>query len=670
MHEPISAQNLLASLEAHFGFTSFRPGQEDVVRSILAGRNTLAVMPTGRGKSLCFQLPALMHGGLSLVVSPLIALMKDQVDELARRGIAAAAINSSKTLAEQDEALGRAERGELRFLYIAPERFKVSSFMEKLPRLVPRHFVVDEAHCISQWGHDFRPDYLRLGRAIEASDAAQVIAMTATATPDVQRDIVKQLGQADVSTFVAGFERPNLFFAANSVTSDASREERIVELMRQADGPSIIYTASRKAAEEVGRILRRERVKVGVYHAGLEHEERIRVQEAFMSGRIQAIAATNAFGMGIDKADIRLVVHYQMPGSIEAYYQEAGRAGRDGKPSRCELFFSFADRHIQKFFLEGSNPGPKLIRDVYRLLLEDGGSRVELSARALAARIDGASDMAVGSALSLLERMDVIARNPAGESLGRIELGELFLARPPAERAVIRVKLWQWIRSKSRGDGAAIDVSPTLAARELGLEIEQVQRGLHALGDDGLIRYRAPFSGRAVAVLKRIDPHDLPLDEAALAEKRRRDEAKLAAIVRYGTIKGCRQQHLIDYFGGNSAPCGCCDACMKEAKPASSPARRVTAGDEQLRGKSLERSYDQDLFERLRAWRLTRSRSDGVPAFVVASDRALKDLAARKPGSLSALARCFGFGKIKVSLYGAEIIGVVRGKETEKDRAC
>lgn len=658
------AHNILASLQEHFGFTSFRPGQEEVVRSILGGKSTLAVMPTGRGKSLCFQLPALMHGGLTIVVSPLIALMKDQVDELMRRGISAAAINSAQSLSEQNEAFRKAERGELRFLYVAPERFKVRSFMEMLPRLAPRHFVVDEAHCISQWGHDFRPDYLRLGRAIEASGARQVVAMTATATPDVQRDIVKQLGQPGVATFVAGFERPNLFFAVTPIKSDASREERIAELMRRTDGSAIIYTASRKAAEEVGRILRREGVKAAVYHAGLEHEARIRAQEAFMSGEISAIAATNAFGMGIDKPDIRLVVHYQMPGSIEAYYQEAGRAGRDGKPSRCELFFSYADRHIQKFFLEGSNPSPSLIRDVYRLLVEHGGERVELSARAISERISGANDMAVGSALSLLERLGTIDRRYDGESIGRIEIAPCFFTSPPNERAAVRLRLWKWIETRSKGaQKRTIEISPNLAARELALDASQVQRGLHALQRDGLIAYRAPFSGRAIAVLKRMEPRELPIDEEALAEKRRRDEAKLSAIVRFGTSRGCRQQQLIAYFGGRSKACGGCDVCTGEMKPNVSHVydRAPNESRTQVRRRDgkLEASYDVDLFERLREWRLARARADGVPAFVVASDRALKELAARCPKNLSALERCFGFGKVKVGLYGGEIVKLV-----------
>ncbi len=555
-------QDLHAELKRFFGFTSFRPGQEEVVRAIVAGQNTLAVMPTGRGKSLCFQLPALIKGGLSIVVSPLIALMKDQVDELSRRGFPSAALNSSLLPEDQDIVLKKALDGILRFLYVAPERFKVANFVDILPRLNPKFFIVDEAHCISQWGHDFRPDYLRLAKAISAAGRPQVVAMTATATPDVQQDIVKQIGVKPMSLFVAGFERPNLAFAIAEVSNQDERAMRLVELVKKTEGSAIIYTATRKAAQEAGDVLSNAGVKTIVYHAGLEHDERVAVQNAFMKGEVRAIAATNAFGMGIDKSDIRLVVHYQMPGSIEAYYQEAGRAGRDGRPARCELLYAFFDKEVHEFFIDASNPPPEVIRDVYTVLLGNGGDMVELSARSIALCLKGVSDMMVSNTLGILERMNVIERRPTGETPGRVEIRHAFLMKPPSEKAFIKKKVWQWINLEAgSGDRSVIDITPEVVAKELALDTLQVNRALNAMSDEGLISYSAPFRGRAVVIRSRIDPKDLPIDRKALAEKKRRDGLKLDRMIDYCKSGDCRQSHLIRYFGGKAEKCGKCDEC-------------------------------------------------------------------------------------------------------------
>lgn len=651
--EPIRTQsesNILAELKRFFGYDSLRPGQKDVIGAVVDGRHCLAVMPTGCGKSLCFQLPALMREGLAVVVSPLIALMKDQVDDLGRRGILAAALNSSISAESQDEVMAKAVSGALKFLYVAPERLRVASFAELLPRLNPTLFVIDEAHCISEWGHDFRPDYLKIGRAITACGAKQIVAMTATATPDVQRDIVRQLGLGSMHTYVTGFERPNLSFTVTKVSGDGERESRLIELFSEIEGSAIVYAASRKKAEEAADLLVARGIKARAYHAGMEHDDRIAVQDAFMKGDIRAIAATNAFGMGIDKSDIRLVVHYQMPGSIEAYYQEAGRAGRDGKPSCCELLFTFADKHIQEFFIDGSNPSLSVIRGVYGALLGEHTDMVELSARSLAARVGEASDFAAASALSILERMDVIERCGAGEALGRIDIREFFFLNPPKEGAAKRRRLWQWIRVESGdGDRRSFDVSVDVIAKELAFDVDSVSRGLRALADDGLIDWRPPFRGRAVVIRKRLKPESLPIDEAALKEKRRRDERKLSAMINYATSEGCRQSHIVHYFGGTSKDCAVCDICRGEIR--TGPKKPATES--------------AVLFEKLRAWRLDQSRHNGVPAFCILSDRSISSIAASCPKDTAALSDCFGIGRTKLEKYGREILEIIQSHSPE-----
>src|SRR5215213_5425208 len=405
-----SLTDAVASLRQHFGFEDFREGQREVIGSILEGKDAVVVMPTGSGKSLCYQLPALILDGVTLVVSPLIALMKDQVDALRARGLPATFINSSISDSEQHARIDALRRRELKLVYIAPERFRSSRFTSALQQIPISLFAVDEAHCVSTWGHDFRPDYLRLRGIIRSLGSVQTLALTATATPYVRSDIIQQLGLSKPQTFVSGFDRPNLSIEVMHTEKVREKIARIRSLAKQVPGSGIIYASTRKAVEEVGSKLKALDLKVTLYHAGMTDAQRVKAQDEFMSGRTQMIVATNAFGMGIDKPDIRFVVHYQMPGSIEAYYQEIGRAGRDGLPSTCVLLFNYADKNTHDFFIEGSYPEFKVIKDVYDTLAAMELRRIELSTAEIASRISERNEMAVQSALYVLERAGHIQR--------------------------------------------------------------------------------------------------------------------------------------------------------------------------------------------------------------------------------------------------------------------
>lgn len=415
-----SLTDAVASLRQHFGFEDFREGQREVIGSILEGKDAVVVMPTGSGKSLCYQLPAMILDGVTLVVSPLIALMKDQVDALLARGLPATFINSSISESEQRARIDALRRREHKLVYIAPERFRSSRFNAALQQIPISLFAVDEAHCISTWGHDFRPDYLRLRNVIKSLNKVQTLALTATATPYVRSDIIQQLGLERPQTFVSGFDRPNLSIEVDHTERERQKIARIRNLAKQNPGSGIIYASTRKAVEQVGAKLRALDLKVSEYHAGLTDAVRARAQDDFMSGRTQMIVATNAFGMGIDKSDIRFVVHYQMPGSIEAYYQEIGRAGRDGLPSTCVLLFNYADKNTHDFFIEGSYPNISVIKQVYDSLASTELKRIELSTQEIARRAGETNEMAVQSALYVLERAGHIQRTaPALNRGGR-----------------------------------------------------------------------------------------------------------------------------------------------------------------------------------------------------------------------------------------------------------
>lgn len=521
-----SIADALTSLHNHFGFAEFREGQREVIGAILGGKDAVVVMPTGSGKSLCYQLPAMMLEGATLVISPLIALMKDQVDALHARGLPATFINSSIPWQEQAARIDSLRRREYKLVYVAPERFRSERFVNALQSINISLFAVDEAHCISTWGHDFRPDYLRLKGVIQAlngtSGNPQTLALTATATPYVRSDIIQQLGLNKPETFVSGFDRPNLTIDVVHTEREREKIGRIKRLAKTHDGSGIIYASTRKAVEQVALELKEQGLRVTAYHAGMSDAMRVRAQDDFMSGRTQMIVATNAFGMGIDKPDIRFVAHYQMPGSIEAYYQEIGRAGRDELPSSCVLLFNYADKNTHDFFIEGSYPSSEIIHDVYDVLVATGQKRIELSASEIAKRAGARNDMAVQSALYLLERAGHIAR--VASSSGDV-------GGPPP-----------WAQGQSTAKTAS-------------------RRGRSIVMLD-------PAPGTKL----RVNPADV--EKRAALERR-----KLREMIEFCYTEYCYRAAILDYFGDrhHARKCGSCGNCSTH-----SAARTPLTGDEVL----------------------------------------------------------------------------------------
>src|SRR4051794_377242 len=567
-----SPADLERTLRERFGLEQFRPGQREVIENVVQGRDVLCVMPTGGGKSLCYQLPALLLPGLTLVVSPLIALMKDQVDALTQRGVRATLINSTLDPAEQRARIQEVEAGRYDLVYVAPERFRSPRFVETMARVRPALLAVDEAHCISEWGHDFRPDYAKIGLARKRLGSPACIALTATATDLVRRDIADQLDLRDPAQFVTGFDRPNLGYAVIEARRDADKLVALAELLDQNPGPAIIYASSRARCESVGQFLERElRRSVAVYHAGLTRDERTAAQERFMGGEADVVVATNAFGMGVDKADIRSVVHFNMPGTLEAYYQEAGRAGRDGKPARCVLLFAFGDRFLQEMFIENEYPPADMVFKVYNLLREQEADPIELTQAEIreAARIE-LNESAVGTALKILEGAGAIEKFLPRENMAIVRINveadaPSLAARLGPQAHVQRIVLMGLEAVVNRRLGEPVYFHPDEFATTLGLERAALNRALRALITELPIDSIPPFRGNAIRVIDRSKrPRDLEIDFAALEKRKQREYDKLERMIKYAQTNQCRRSYILGYFGDANADrvhCGHCDNC-------------------------------------------------------------------------------------------------------------
>ena len=679
-----------AALRASFGYDQFRAGQEMAIESVLSGRDTLVVLPTGGGKSVCYQIPALVLPGLTVVVSPLISLMKDQVDALEARNLPATFINSTLTSAQVSDRLARAGRGEIRLLYLAPERFDFGNVAERLAGIGVSLLAIDEAHCISQWGHDFRPSYLRVAEARTKLGSPPTVALTATATPEVREDICRQLALKNPRTIITGFDRTNLTYHVLPARNDAEKDTLLVETLKKHEGLAVVYAATRKSVDRLSFLLEQEGIASAGYHAGLDDSHRREVQEAFMSERIRAIIATNAFGMGIDKPNVRLVIHHSMPGTLEAYYQEAGRAGRDGNHSEVFLLHSFPDRFTHEFFIKGAYPERPVVEQVYAGLSR-ASQRTETlpeSVEDIVPLVGGKiSPREVESSLRILSSARAIGGSESSTSMVSVRL----LATPERIRREITGEanpelgllraLWK-IAGEAIHSGATIDLDglPPGLGRRSGatalLDALQSRQFLVWQRLGGGMRLTSPQ-----APLSRFR-----IDWTSIDRRRAADLSKLEAVQRYTYTKACRRGFVLRYFGDPAARTRCdgCDNCLGIARvrePAAPGASRTKAGKRGDRKKAAPTrssfpvsevnettltDSEQRLLLALRDKRREIARNDAVPAYIVFSDRTLAEMALRRPASLAAMANVRGVGEMKLARYGEQFLAVIRSAdETE-----
>lgn len=560
-------------LKQYWGFDRFRALQEDIIRAVLEGNDALALLPTGGGKSICFQVPALCMEGVCLVVSPLIALMKDQVANLKKRDIAAEAIFSGMAYREIDRILDNAAYGGIKFLYLSPERLTTELVRERIKKMNVCLLAVDEAHCISQWGYDFRPPYLHIAEIRELLPKTPILALTATATPEVVLDIQEKLLFKKKNVFQKSFSRPNLAYV---VLPEENKNAKLLDILRKVKGSGVVYARNRKQTKEVAKFLQENKVSADFYHAGLPPDERSKKQEAWVAGKTAIMACTNAFGMGIDKPDVRTVVHLDLPESLEAYFQEAGRAGRDGKKAYAVLLYSEEDKRSLEWNLQVAFPHVQDIRQVYRAL----GSYFQLA-------VGGGEfqsfdfDIADFCKNFKLDVVKTYACIKILEQEGWISLTESVWMPSSFMVLVTREQLYDFqlknqqldpvIKSLLRlTEGAFqhfVPINEGAVSRLLKTTPDKVLPAILQLQREGVIDYRPMKDKPQLTFVKeRVEANNLTIDIEAYNIRKERQQKRMEKAIAYATTPRCRSQQLLAYFGEDSPTCGVCDVCLGRTK--------------------------------------------------------------------------------------------------------
>ena len=570
-HQTSSAMELHAALQQHFGHDTFREGQQEVIESLLAGRCSLAVFPTGGGKSICYQLPALLLDGITLVVSPLIALMKDQVDSLQARNLPAARLDSTLSAEETRALYQDLDSNKIKLLYVAPERLANEKFRHRLEELTISLLAIDEAHCISEWGHNFRPDYLKLTRFAEELQVERVLCLTATATPQVSKDICDHFQISPDDHHQLTFYRPNLHLSVTPLADSDRRNHLLERLKSSPTRATIIYTTLQFGAESLASFLNKNGLTVRPYHAGLRPEVRSEIQEQFMSGETPVICATIAFGMGIDKANIRAIYHYNLPKSLENYTQEIGRAGRDGATAHCELLACRDDLRVLENFTYGDTPQPDALRAILRILLDQKGefdiSIFELS------RAHDIRPLVINTLLTYLEIEGHLAATSPFYASYKVRFNRsrehLLAGCDPTQKTLLEI-----LFPPAKNDNWWREIDPGEAADASGKTRKEISQILTELEDLGDLIVKPSKVRQGYRLLKKPDSlSGLTNRLVQLFQQREKsDLARLQDVVNQALSSDCLYQSLLSHFGEEMEPCGQCSRCRGDRPPDKLPA--------------------------------------------------------------------------------------------------